>query len=166
MYSSYGIGLDSRSELSLTDESVGKNGIISGVNISLSVHIDNKGKYILILGKGPTQELDDTTLTAEAQCSVNFSRSNRRFYLSLRYNGSNSLLFVNATKIYQFRAKDSEIKNHRLCLGNVSGNLSASNMKKTGLNGCVYSFFVHYRTFGTSNIIAIHKYLMKKHDIE
>ena len=158
--------MDSRLELSLTDESVGKNDIISGVNMSSSVYIDNKGKYILILSKNPTQELRGTTLTAEAQCSVNFSRSNRRFCLSLRYNGSNSLLFVNATKIYQFRARDSEIKNHPLCLGNISGNLLASNMKKTGLNGCVYSFFVHYRTFGTSNIIAVHKYLMKKHDIE
>ena len=32
-----------------------------------SVHIDNKGKNIVILGKGPIQELDDTMLTAEAQ---------------------------------------------------------------------------------------------------
>ena len=30
-----------------------------------SVHVDNKKKDILILGEGPTQELDDTTLTAE-----------------------------------------------------------------------------------------------------
>ena len=29
--------------------------------------IDNKKKVILILGKGPTQGLDDTTLSAEAQ---------------------------------------------------------------------------------------------------
>ena len=27
-----------------------------------SVHIDNKNKYILILGERPTQRLDDTTL--------------------------------------------------------------------------------------------------------
>ena len=32
--------------------------------MSSSVHIDNKKKYILILGKGPTQELEHT-LTAE-----------------------------------------------------------------------------------------------------
>ena len=30
-----------------------------------SVHADNKGKDILIFGKGPTQGLDDTTLTTE-----------------------------------------------------------------------------------------------------
>ena len=38
-------------------------------------------------------------LTAEAQYSINFSRSNGTFYLSLHYNGSSSFLFVNATKI-------------------------------------------------------------------
>ena len=39
-------------------------------------------------------------------------------------------------------------------------------MKKTGLNGCVYDFSVDYGAFDTSNIIDIHKYLMKKHDIK
>ena len=33
--------------------------------MSSSVHVDNKKKYILILGEGPTQRLDGTTLTAE-----------------------------------------------------------------------------------------------------
>ena len=38
---------------------------------SLSVHIDNKKKDILVLGTGPIQGLGDTTLTAEAQYSIN-----------------------------------------------------------------------------------------------
>ena len=38
-----------------------------------SVYIDNKRKDILILGDGPTQGLDDTTLTAEAIYSINFT---------------------------------------------------------------------------------------------
>ena len=44
--------------------------------MSSSVHIDNKKKDFLILGKGPQQGLDDTTLTAEVQYSINFSRLN------------------------------------------------------------------------------------------
>ena len=47
--------------------------------MSSSVHIDNKKKDVLVLGKGPTQELDDTKLIAEAHYSINFSRSNRKF---------------------------------------------------------------------------------------
>ena len=77
--------------------------------MSSFAHIDNKKKDILILGFGPTQGLDDATLTTEAKYSINFSRSNRKFCLSQHYNESNSFLFVNAAKIYQFKAKDSEI---------------------------------------------------------
>ena len=78
----------------------------------------NKKKDILILGKGPAQGLDDTTLPAEAQYSINFSRLNRKFCLSLHHNGSNSFLFVYASKIYQFKAKDSEIKSI-LCVNEI-----------------------------------------------
>ena len=78
--------------------------------MSSSGHVNNKGKDILILGEGPTQELDDTTLTGEAKYPINFTQSGERFILSLHYNESNSFLFVNATKVYQFKAKNSEIK--------------------------------------------------------
>ena len=68
-------------------------------------------KKVLILGKGPTQGYDNAALTAEAQCSIKFSISNRKCCLSLHCNESNSFLFVNGTKIHQFKADDSEIKN-------------------------------------------------------
>ena len=59
--------------------------------MSSSVHIDdNNKKDILILGERPTQGLNDTTLKAEAKFSINFSRSNRKFCLSLHYNQSDS----------------------------------------------------------------------------
>ena len=76
--------------------------------MSSSVHIDNKNKDILILGEGPTQRLHDTTV--ETKHPINFIQPRKKFVLSLYYNGSNSFLFVNATKIYQFKAKVSEIK--------------------------------------------------------
>ena len=79
------------------------------------MHIDNKD--ILILGKGPTQGLDNTTSTAKAEYSINFSRSQRKLYLSLHYNVSNSFLFVNATKICQFKAKNYEMTPYSLCSG-------------------------------------------------
>ena len=57
-------------------------------------------------------------------------------------------------------------KKYPLCLWNISGDFSANDMeKKTGLNGCVHDFFVDYNTFDISVITDIHKYLMKKHDI-
>ena len=51
-------------------------------------------------------------------------------------------------------------------LGNISDFSVNSMKKKTGLSGCVYDFFVDYRAFDASNIIDIHKYLMKKYDIK
>ena len=51
----------------------------NGVDMSSSVHIDNKNKDILILGEGQTQGLDDTRLTAEAKYPINFTRPRKRF---------------------------------------------------------------------------------------
>ena len=66
------------------------------------MHANNKNKNILILGKGQTKGPDNISLIAEAEYSINFSRSERTFCLSLHYNGSNSFLFVYVTKIHQF----------------------------------------------------------------
>ena len=38
-------------------------------------------KNILILGKGPTQVLGDTTVTEEAEYSINFAGQGRNFVL-------------------------------------------------------------------------------------
>ena len=38
-------------------------------------------------------------------------------------------------------------------------------MKKTGLNGYVYAFSVGYEAIAVNDILDIHNYLMKKHDI-
>ena len=75
-----------------------QNIIISGLDMSSSLHVDNKKKDILIFGSGPR----------------------KKFCLSLHYNGVNSYLFVNGTKIYKFKAKDCEIVENPLCSGNIS----------------------------------------------
>ena len=63
-YSGYGIGFGGRGTFSVAN-GFGKNTIIFGVDVSSSAHVDNKEKDILILGGGPTKELDDTILTAK-----------------------------------------------------------------------------------------------------
>ena len=118
-YCGYGIGFNSRSYSSLPDGSMGRNVIIFGADMSSTVHIDNKGKDILILLDEATQGLDGNIFIAEAKYSINFIQSNRKFCLSLHYNRSNSFLFVNATKMYQYKGKDSEIKKYALCLVNI-----------------------------------------------
>ena len=65
------------------------------------MHIDNKNQDILILDEGTVQVLDDTTLKAEAKHLINFTQGNK----SLHYNGSTSVLFVNATKNISLQSK-------------------------------------------------------------
>ena len=65
-----------------------RNVIIFGADMSSLPHIDNRKKYILILGKGPTQGLEHT-LAAEKMFSSNSTELNKKFCLSLHYNGAN-----------------------------------------------------------------------------
>ena len=41
--------------------------------------------------------------------SVNFTEINKKFCLSLHYNGANSCLFVNGTEIIKFKADESKM---------------------------------------------------------
>ena len=93
------------------------------------MNTNNKKNNILVLSEGPTQRLNDTTVTAEAKYSINFSISGRKLCLSLNYNENSIFLFVNSTKIYQFKVKGSETKPYPLCLGSISKDFTAKNMK-------------------------------------
>ena len=63
------------------------------VDSSSSIHVDNKKKDILILGKSPTDRLDDTAITAKAEYSIYFTEQQTIFCLSLYYyNWSSSFL--------------------------------------------------------------------------
>ena len=97
--------------------------------MNFSAQIDNKKKDILVLGIGPTQGLEHT-LTTEKMYSINFIVTKKKFCLCLHYNGANSYLFVNGIEIYKFRAKDFEIVETLLCLGNISKDWSIDNIIK------------------------------------
>ena len=109
--------------------------------MSSSIHANNRTESILILGEGFTQGLDDTTLYAEKTFSINFTKTNTKFCLSLHYNVANSYLFVNGIEVVKFKAKDSEIVPYPLCIGNVS------------------------QDFSVNGILDVHKYLMEKNGI-
>ena len=164
-YFGYGIGFDGHDYFSHPSGGTGRNVIIFGVDMNSSSKIDNKGKDILILGKGPTQGLGEHLLSAGKMYTVNFTKVNTKFCLSSHYNGANRYLFVNGKEIYKFTAKDSMINPNNLCLGNVSKDFSASNMRNTGFNGYIYGFSVDYDAISLSDLLDIHKYLMEKNEI-
>ena len=90
--------------------------------------------------------------------SINFTLTQKKFCLSLHYNGTNGYLFVNGREIYKFKAKDSEILVGPICLGNHSKDWSVDNMKKTG-------FSVDYTATAVDDIKNVHKYLIEKNNI-
>ena len=76
-YSGYGTGFDRRPSFSFPGSRFGQNVLIFGVGMSLSARINNK-KKTLVLGKGPTQELEHT-LNAEKMYSINFTVTKKNF---------------------------------------------------------------------------------------
>ena len=129
------------------------------------MHVDNKEKDALILGEVPTWGLDDTTLTAKAKYPINFTQPEKRFALSLHYNGSNSFLFVTTTKVYQFNAKNSEIKDYALCLGNVSKDFTINNIKNRIKRSCKI-FFVDFNPIDITILQISINIWWKEHNIK
>ena len=82
-YSGHSFGFDRRGSFPVTNQGIGQNLIIFGVDMSSSIHVDNKKKDILILGEGPTQGLHSTTLTAEKKYSINFTESKKKLLFKL-----------------------------------------------------------------------------------
>ena len=161
-YSGYGVGLDSRSLISFPNVDWHKNIVIFRVDNSSSVHIDNKKKDILVLGNARIRWYYDNNRSWKFYW---FFEIRNKICLTLHYNGSKSFLFVNATKMYQFKAKHPEIKPYMLGLQNISKDFTANNIKK-GLNSSVYDFPVDYNIIDINDIINIHKYWIKWQDIK
>ena len=92
--------------------------------------------------------------------SINLTEKDKKLYLSLHYNGTNSYLFVNGKEIHKFKAKDSEIVATPLCLGKISKDWKVDNMKKARLNAYVYDFSVDYVAITVNDILDIHNYLI------
>ena len=70
-------------------------------------------------------------------------------------------------EIYKFKANEYEIKDGQteICLGYISTDFSANNMKKTGLYGNVRNFSIDLTSVAVNEILCIHKYLTKKNSI-
>ena len=95
----------------------------------------------------------------------NFIAINKKFVLSLHYNGDDSYLFANGKQELKFKAKDDQIVKEILYLGNISDDWAAANAQKTGLWGKIYDSAVDYTSTNIGDIYTMHRYLMKKHNI-
>ena len=172
-YTGYGLCFDEGGEFGHTvrqgnfDRTTNaKNVIIFGVDLSSSIHTTNRANNIYVMGKDFIQGINDTAIYAEKLFHNNFTEFGLKFVLSLHYNGDNSYLFANGRQELKFKAKDDQIINEKLYLGNLSSEWTTSESEKTGLYGHIYDFVVDYKGInGVKPIYDMHRYLMTKHDI-
>ena len=119
-YEGYGICFDEGATFSKVNISNGRNVLIFGVHENSLVHANNKANNIYVMGDLFVQGINDTTLYTEKLYSQNFTAVNKKFVLSLHYNGDDSYLFVNGKRELKFKSKDDQIVKEILCLGNIS----------------------------------------------
>ena len=89
LYSGYGITFDSEGSWSV-DNDFARNVIVFG-----SSHADTRKNNLLVLGGGPTYGVNGGFRSPEKKFSINFTKANTKFCLTLHYNNDNSYFFVN-----------------------------------------------------------------------
>ena len=164
-YEGYGICFDEGGMFSMGNIKNGRNILIFGVHENSVIHSNNKANNIFIMGDEFVHSINDTTFYAEKLYSQNFTGANKKFVLSLHYNGDDSYLFVNGKRELKFKAKNDQIVKEILCLGNISYDWTAANAQKTGLWSEMYDVAVDYTSTNIGDIYNVHRYLMKKHNI-
>ena len=146
VYSGYGVAFDGKCEWSFGNY-YAKNVIIFCVDNSLSSHTDNLKNNFLILGEGATFGINGSFGAPEKKFSINFSKANTTFCLSLHYNADNNYLFVNGKEIFKFKAHN---KNDnfptQFCHGSTSNGFSATESREVTLNGNDCDFSVDYNS--------------------
>ena len=83
----------------------------------------------------------------------------------MHYDGANSCSLVNGTETHKFKVKDFETNAILICLGNISKDFSVNNIKSIGLYGYFYDLSVDYDAIAVDDILDVHKYVMRKNDI-
>ena len=137
VYNGYGITFDITGLCNFAN-GFARNFKILDVDNSSSSHIDNGEKHFFVLGESPTYGIYGSFGSPEEKLSINVSKENTKFCLSLNYNVDNSYLFDNGKKIFNFRANN---KNDnfptQFCLGSISIGLSATESGQVSLKKCL-----------------------------
>ena len=121
------------------DNDFARNVIIFGVDNSLSSYADDRKNNFLILVEDPTYGINGSFGLPEKNFSINFTKANTKFCLSLHYNADNSYLFVHG--FVKFKVDDKNVNfPKQFCLLIISNGFSATESGELSLNGNEYDF--------------------------
>ena len=99
--------------------------------------------------------------------SINFTKADPIFSLSLNYNADNSYLIVNKNEIYKFKADNKNVNlPTQFCFGSISNGFSATESREVSLKRNVYGFSVEYNSVNKSQKLNTQKYLMTKDNMK
>ena len=129
-----------------------RNVKIFEVDNSSSPHADNSKNILLVLGEGATDDINSSIGAAEEKFSIDFSKAQTKFYLSLHYNVDDSYLLVNG----KLKADNKNVNfPFQFCLGNISYEFDCVKGRR-GIFKRKYLWFIW----------NIHKYLMIKNNVK
>ena len=98
-----------------------------------------------MLGEGSTFGVNERFGSAEKKFSINFSKANTKFCLSLHHNSNNSYFVVNGKAIFKFKGGNKNVDlTTQFCLGSICNGFSAADPREILLNGDVYDFSVDH----------------------
>ena len=147
--SGYGIGFYTAYVFTYSPRDFAYHSIVFGVDSQ-----ENNNEWAIRKGN---VKINNKTVGVKASYKNNISAAASKIILSLHYNKENSFIFSNGHKITDFKAKDSEINNDPICLGNISKEFSESDTKKAGLHRIVYYFSVDHEPTSVYDIVKIHR---------
>ena len=121
--------------------------MIFGADNSSSSHAVNLKNNFLILGEGDTNGVNLSFGGPGKKFSINFSKANTKFCLSLHCNADNSYLFVNGKEIFNFKAANENVNfPTSFCLRSISKGFSATESMEVSSNGNMYGLHIFYNT--------------------
>ena len=149
------------------DNEFARNVIIFGVDNKSSSHSNNHKNNFLILDEGPTSAINGSFGSSVKKFSINFTKANTKFCLSLHYTADNSYMSINGKEIFKFKT-DNKNNNFptQFSLRGIPNGFSATESREVSLNGNVYDLSVDYDSVDKSDILNIHKYLVANNNIK
>ena len=132
--------------------------------MSWSPQIDNQKKYVSVLGKGPTQGLEHT-LTAEKIYSINFAENTKTFVWAYIKMEQIVIYLLMVHKLLHSKNRFWKCSNSITFRKHFKRILSRQYEKDWIKLGYFYDFWADYDAIAVPNILAIHRYLMKKNGI-
>ena len=128
--------LTHKNEGNFSYSTLARNVIIFGADMSFSKHANNKANNIYVMDKDHIQKSNDTTTYAEKNFHTNFTRTEKKFVLSLHYYNDDSYLFVNGRQELQFKTKNDQMSIEKNCVSVIYLVIGqAVNLIKLGYRG-------------------------------